>query len=202
MNIQPTLPHYRIEQDGSSLRLILPARKNWLQLLFVSLWLVFLIFISLAGISVMSVAILTIFTSGENAGAFHPAILVPGIFMLVWVLFSIGIGLVGIYSLMWQLKGQEIIEFTPQSIRMVRKAAGFEKPQIYDAAYIQELRVSPYPVQTYLLGGHRPGLWRRNAGALAFDYGAKTIRFGDMDEAEAKMALNEVLRQFPTYGRR
>ncbi len=36
-------------------------------------------------------------------------------------------------------------------------------------------------------------------GQLAFDYGARTIRFGEADEAVAKMILAEIQQLFPQY---
>ena len=36
-------------------------------------------------------------------------------------------------------------------------------------------------------------------GQLAFDYGARTIRFADADEAEVKMILAEIRPRFPQY---
>jgi hypothetical protein len=36
-------------------------------------------------------------------------------------------------------------------------------------------------------------------GALVFDYGARTIRFADTDEAEAKQILKEIQRRYGRY---
>ena len=43
-------------------------------------------------------------------------------------------------------------------------------------------------------------VWGKGEGVIAFDYGAKTFRFGSgLDEAEAKMILIEIAQRYPHY---
>jgi hypothetical protein len=195
---QPAKARYRIESEGSVLRLIIPSRKHWFIIFFFGFWSIFWLFLT---IGVLSTMVSGFLISAKDASQLPAGFLFPGLFLLVWLVLWIGGGLFAVYTWLWQLIGHEIVEVGPGSISITRKTLGFERPKTYDAAYIKALRVFPYQPQTGWPGGYNRQMWTRNTGTLAFDYGAKTIRFGDMDEAEAKMALADILQRYPSFGR-
>jgi hypothetical protein len=86
-----------------------------------------------------------------------------------------------------------------QSIRLARVVPGWNRRKEYLAEHIQDLRVSPQwmPAQY----GHRGSWPGATLGQIAFDYGARTIRFADADEAEAKLILAEIQQRFPRMAR-
>jgi hypothetical protein len=199
---QPSQARYNIDYDQSGMQIKIPSRKNWFQIIFMGIWSIIWLFATLGVVTNVVVSAISAFISPKpNAQPFSLVMLFPGLFMLVWLTFWVSGGLFAVYSLLRQLIGCEIIEIHPQTISITPKVLGFEKPKTYDAGYIKNLRVSPYVPQSTWFGGYNRQFWMRNTGTLAFDYGAKTIRFGDMDEAEAKMALNDLLQYYPNYGR-
>jgi len=77
---------------------------------------------------------------------------------------------------------------------------GYGRGKEYSSEFVKDLRVSPiYVPGWYARGGAWP-MHTAMLGQMAFDYGAKTIRFADADEAEAKMILAEIRRRFPQHG--
>jgi hypothetical protein len=110
-----------------------------------------------------------------------------------------------IHSIAWQISGKEIVEVTAQSITIRRVALGLSSPKEYSANDIKDLRVSSsnmnlnHPMLIWNNTSSYP--WQNNnIGSLAFDYGARTFRFGGgVDEAEAKQILAEIQQKYPQY---
>lgn len=74
---------------------------------------------------------------------------------------------------------------------------GWGRALDYAAERLQDLRVSPQIMPEWFM---RRSAWAAmTTGQLAFDYGARAIRFGEGDEAEAKMILAEIHQLFPQY---
>ncbi len=104
-----------------------------------------------------------------------------------------------------QTYGREVVEITNQSITIRRAVLGLGAPREYLADSVQALRL----VTSNTALDH-PGLaWTRiygfpflrvGTGWLAFDYGARTFRFGnDIEEAEAKQIIAEIQQKYPQY---
>ena len=70
----------------------------------------------------------------------------------------------------------------------------------YDAEQVREVRVSSSgfdPASSFAGLGQMQAMLG-GTPKLAFDYGARTVRFGgSLDEAEAKQIIQEVARRFP-----
>ena len=195
--ILPTAPRYVAVQAGDSLRVTLPSRKHWLLLIVNSLmilvWMpIFVIAGGFGGVAVL-----------ESALIRHAPVsfILFGLgFFILWFGLLGAISLTALYTVLWNLAGREVIEVSRQSIRIKRVVPGWARTKEYLAEHIRDLRVSPQSL---------PSLYRQpnilfgrgmEYGQMAFDYGARTVRFADADEAEIKMILAEILRQFPQYG--
>jgi hypothetical protein len=200
MTVQPPAARYTIERTGMSLVLTVPSRKNWIQIIFVGIWSMVWLLVTLGVFGGILFRLLGSVVTQAPAGI-TLALLGPGLFFLVWSALWLFGGLFAIYNLLWQLVGREIIEFNPEAISVMRKTFILEPPKMYDGVHVKELRVSLYAPQMSWWYGANRSFWSRNYGTLAFDYGAKTVRFGDMEEAEAKMALAEILRDYPDFGK-
>ncbi len=180
MPIQPYPARHTTENLGDTLKISIPSRKQWLIILFMAFW--------LAGWSLGEVTALVIVIRGLGVRG-------PILFILLWLTLWTFFGVFVTYTLLWQLFGKEIILISNQAIITKRAVFGFVYfPREYSAEYIKELRVLPASNQGDLFGMNRAGwLTGFSGGALAFDYGAKTIRFGmSIDEAEAKQILEEI----------
>ena len=130
---------------------------------------------------VMFIFIEITFTKSSSINSFSDQ---PAIFLLF--------GGIGIFFLIWQIAGKETIIITNGLITIANGILVFSYPREYEAQHVKDLRVSqsfesnsPFPIEP---------------GVIAFDYGARTYRFGrGCDEAEAKMILAEITQRYPQY---
>lgn len=186
MPIKPYPARHTTEDLGTALQITIPIKKQWFQIFFscsaLISWLI--------GELVVS----GILWTGNQIGAPIP-------FLLVWLIIWTMGGAFLAYLLSWQLFGKEIITVSAQSLITKRGVLVLGFPKEYSAAHIRALRVSATnnipSMWCWMLNGWFYGM---NGGWIAFDYGAKTIRFGaGVDEAEAKQILAEIRRRFPKH---
>jgi hypothetical protein len=194
--VLPFAPRHVTTDLGDSLRIILPSRKRWITIIplgfFALIWAVG----EFAFLSFAVPALLSLLTT-RPAPVTLADLAFPGVFAVVWLsIWTVG-GLTALYTLLWNLAGREVIDVSPLSIRLSQQVPGWGRTKEYLAAHIKDLRVSPQVMPEWWL---RRSAWPGMAlGQLAFDYGARTIRFCDADEAEAKMILAEIQQRFPQY---
>lgn len=117
-------------------------------------------------------------------------------FMLAWLgVWTIGGG-VAIYAWLWQVMGKEILTMRGQTFTVRRDIGGFGFDKAYDLVQMRDLRIGqigfdPVNVSSSLQ------LWGVGGGVLAFDYGARTYRFGaGLDEAEAKQVVIAIKQRY------
>ena len=185
MWVQPFPARFTIEDRDDRTRIVLPSRKVWFVLLFLGVWLV--------GWACAEVSVLSVVIAGRGAGS------AP--FLSFWLVgWTLG-GAMAFFSLLWQLAGSETIEVTGETLRVWRSIFGLHLPaRIYAAEHVQDLRVpvrdAPHPFsreRTNVLLGLGPG-------AIAFDYGARTIHIAaGADEAEAKLIVAAICQRYPRY---
>jgi hypothetical protein len=194
MTVQPFPSRYTVSGDpGDSLVITLPARRDWITIVFLGIW--SLVWLGVE-VTVLSVVVGSLLRGGPGLAAAEIAAAAP--FAILWLsIWTFG-GLFALYTWLWQVTGREVIEVSREGIKLSRQVLGRGRAKTYLAEHIQDLRVSPSPFASLAAwrGGRQP--WAM-LGALAFDYGARTIRFADTDEAEAKQILKEILRRYRQY---
>ncbi len=202
------LPKQRhsMQDEGSSLKVVIPSRKNYFAMFFLGFWLLGWAFgeIMVGGIFLAGIVQLLFKTpeilpevgKGGIAGLFG-----GGLFMLVWLAIWTAGGGYALYTFLWQLTGKENIEVSFDLIKIQRAIFGFGRTKEYAATHIKDLRVTPWAADHNIFGWSRASsVWGTSGGLLAFDYGAKTFRFAaGIDEAEAKQILEKVVARFPQY---
>lgn len=186
MPIKPYPARHTTEDMGNALQITIPSKKQWFQIVFLCLWLIGWLF------GEMMVA--GILLAGNRSGA-------PVPFLIVWLLGWTAGGAFSVYLLSWQLFGKEIIQVSVQSLIAERVVLGVGFPKEYSAEHVRALRVSALANIQMMSRWSRNGqFYGLSGGWIAFDYGAKTIRFGNgVDEAEAQQILAEICRRFPQY---
>jgi hypothetical protein len=198
--VVPPTPRFKTETlDSNITRITIPSRKNWFAIFFLGFWLFgwaigefavlgFLAFFAFALVFGKSTE-----TSLSFAGF-------GGLYMLVWLgVLTVGGGFV-LYNWLWQIAGKEVIDISSTGITIANKIFSFSRPKEYNAQYIKELRVSQPINSMWSPWGRTKQVWGTGQGIIAFDYGAKTVRFGSgFDEAEAKMILSEITSRYPQY---
>ena len=180
MKIEPAKARYIVENLASGIKVTIPTAKNWFVILFLCAWLGgwFFGFTS---------------ASGELLSQNNKT---PSAFLSFWLFgWTLG-GIAVCFTILWQLFGQEIIEVTNGSLIRRILIGGVGLNREYDFSHVQALRVSQMDVAASQMARWSPVPFGRTAGPIAFDYGARTIRFGSyLDEAEAK-GLIEQLKPF------
>jgi hypothetical protein len=156
-------------------RLEIPARRNWLAILFLGAWLVFWAF--------GEVAVTRMILLGAGA---------PRLFMFAWlVLWTVGGGH-AIVVLAWGIAGREIVTLGGGVLLIRRGALGVGRTWEYGLETVRNLRVDPARVTYSRMESTFPSTGL-SGGPVAFDHGARTVRFaGGVDEAEAAIIVKEL----------
>jgi len=99
----------------------------------------------------------------------------------------------------WTVAGSERVTIDPDTFAIRREAFGVGYTRRYSIASVRALRVVDAVASTSAFGWFGRGdPFGLQSGTLAFDYGAKTIRFGSgVDAAEAKYILSRVVAAKP-----
>jgi hypothetical protein len=110
-------------------------------------------------------------------------------FTFIWlIMWTIG-GLFCMYSLWVMLAGKEIIEAGQGVIAIKNRALFFMPGKVYDLKEVKNIRIEePAEDDDFTFGRRqRLKLDLTNVGTIRFDYGMKTIKFGNgIDEAEGR----------------
>jgi hypothetical protein len=193
MTVQPFPARYTAADLDGCLVISMPARRDWIMIVSLSFFL--LVWLPVEAIA-LSVFVGSLLRGGPGLAWSTLATIEP--FLLIWLsIWTIG-GLFNFYGWLWHVTGRELIEVSREGIQLSRQVLGRGRAQTYLTEHITDLRVSPWP----FAGGVGPRRSRQpfgSMGALAFDYGARTIRFADTNEAEAKQILKEIQRRYARY---
>ena len=189
-HITPPAPRARMTENNQELRVTVPARRDIFALVFISFWLVGWAF----GEVTVCVGLLT----GKATGAVD-------LLLLAWLLVWTCGGIWAVFNWCWNAKGHEEITVNGDTFAVRYSAFGIGRTWNFHPWAVRNVRVienfvSPMPfwMQTFEQSRQAnskaaTGIWH---GPLAFDYGAKTYRFGaGMDEAEARDLLPHLLRR-------
>lgn len=176
------------QDAGTKVTISIPARRNWLILIFLSFWLCGWL---MGELMVLGFATGAAFGMTDMGGEKGP----PAAFLLVWVLFWTAGGLFILRIVWWQLRGHELITVGNGLLTLAKRGLLFHRPKTYDLSEVRHLRAQEDPLAG-VFGGFAPfrnfGAFG-DAGSLRFDYGLKTVKFGaGLDEAEARYLLQRL----------
>lgn len=179
--IEPADSRITITDTSHGLRIVIPGRRSWLVICFLGLW------ICGWAVAEAMVAIQLLNGDAPPEGEF---------FMLAWFgVWTVG-GAFAIYAWLWQVLGKEIVIVHGQTCRVRRDIGRFGFDKEYDLLQmwnlcVEEVRFNPLDFSSSLQ------LWGIGGGVIAFDYGAKTYRFGaGLDEAEAKQTVTAIKKRY------
>ena len=183
MPIKPTQPRYKVQQLNDGIQIVLPSKKNFFRIIWFVLGLAMWLYMTGSVVYITSLLIIGL---GSNNGMW----IFIG-FLAFILLFLVSLGAYVIYSLLWQFTGKEIIIVKNDVLRISRQVFNWNKFLEYSIRSVSDLRAST-PQQSVLFTSIKifKNISGQN-GMIAFDYGAKTIRFGfEIDEAEAKQIVS------------
>jgi hypothetical protein len=172
----------RFEDRGHTLRVVIPAQRPVLLLLFLLPW--------LAGWSVGERALLEQVSQvnlwSSLAGAVVVLFLVGG--------WTFG----GVYAaamVLWTLFGREVITIDGRSLTIRREALRLGRTHRYDLVEVKNLRWIPSTDAP----PSRRAPWE--GGLIAFDHGKKTVRFArPLEDAEAKVVAKRLAERISWPG--
>ena len=170
-----------IHDSPSGLEIVIPARRNFFTIAFIGFWLI--------GWACGEVfAIRQLFVVGKSPDF-------PGLFLLAWLGgWTVGGGF-AIYAWLWTVVGKERIILRPGTLATKREVLGFGRSREYDLSHVSNVRISQQSHNPFDFGSGMRSLGI-GGGMIAFDYGAKTFRFGaSIDEVEAEDIVEELKKR-------
>jgi hypothetical protein len=174
-DMKPSKPRAVVSHDAGLLKIVIPARRQWFAMIFLSFW--------LCGWLVGELTALFILLSGKFKGP-------PTAFLVFWLAFWTLGGTLALLNVLWMAAGREVITLEGPRLVIRQEILGRGLTRTFDVFQIRFLRVSP-------IG--RRGAFPFGPGVIAFDYGAKTYRFGIMiEEAEASLLIERLLGYLPS----
>jgi hypothetical protein len=182
---QPFPKRSTVYENPETLEIKIPSQKDWLLTLL------------LTSVFIVAVLLVIFFVStflSENRSPSRSTS--PFVFILGLIMFG-GSSLVFFNALVWIFFGFEITQFRSESVSIAQCVFSLKKEWLYSSIHITRLRTLQIPEFSRT---DQSSVWIRGPSSLAFDYGAKTIRFGrGIDEAEAAQVLERVFTKFPQY---
>ena len=179
--INPPVSRITITDTSGSLRIVIPGSRSWFIIGFLGFW--------ICGWAVAEFMVSSQFLKGDAPPEGES-------FMLAWfVVWTVG-GLLAIYAWLWQVMGKEIVTVHGQTFTTRRDVGGFGFDKEYNLLQMRDLRAAQVGFNPLDLSSSLQ-LWGIGGGVIAFDHGAKTIRFGaGLDEAEAKEVVNAITQRY------
>jgi hypothetical protein len=162
-----------IMETPTSLLVAIPATRNWFIVLFIGFW--------MCGWLFGEGAVIHTLASGKTP-------LTSNLFLFGWLgAWTVGGTFAG-YQWLWNVVGKELIVLGQQTLAIKSDVLGFGRVREFDLAEVRDLRVDrPSGLATFNWGWTGQG---NGTGTIAFDYGAKTFRFGfGLDESEARQLI-------------
>ena len=175
-------PRAIITETPTGLLITIPANRNWFVVLFVGFW--------MCGWLFGECAVIYALAKGKTP-------LPANLFMLAWLgAWSVG-GVFAGYLWLWNVAGKELIALRTDTLAIKSDVLGFGNVREFDLAEVRDLRIDrPYPGITTLTWNSPAQMF--GTGTIAFDYGAKTFRFGlGLDESEARQLVARLNSRHP-----
>ncbi len=181
---QPADSRITITETSQGLRIVMPCRRSWFVVCFLGLW--------ICAWAVGEVMVPSQLLSGDAPPDGE-------LFMLVWFgVWTLG-GAFAIYALLWQVLGKEIVTVHGQTFTTRRETGGFGFDKQYRLPQMTNLRSEPARFNPIDFSSSLQ-LWGIGGGVIAFEYEAKTYRFGaGLDEGEAKQVVLAIKKRFKIY---
>lgn len=205
--VTPPKPIHTSEIVDDEIVVTIPVKKRWFEII-IFLWFLTIITPPLyfLGRAIILYLLFSVGLYGDVPSVSGDATTnvpgtIGGLLFVVIVLLLIELWI--IYSLLWRFAGKEIVSANKDLLIVAQKLFNWKPYKAYKTSDISALRISRLNGYQNQLFSDLKSLFG-HAGIIAFDYGAKTFRFGNgLDEVEAKqitkkiqLHLSSVLPQF------
>jgi len=171
-----TVNHY-----PEGVEVIIQAKKSKFLNLFLAFW--------LAGWIVGGVVIIDKLTNLHDQ--------FPDAFLVVWLCGWILGGLFAVIIGLWNIRGREIVRVGTNALKHTREYVLFSRSKVYETQRVTNLRVFDHnPTMHTMSGGME--FWGLSGGAIVFDYGQCTQKFGlGLNETEAIHIVKAIQSRYP-----
>jgi hypothetical protein len=183
--VAPAPSRVAIHREPGWVRAVARVRRNWLVGPFLLVW--------LCGWAFGEVAVIRELALRARGGGFG--------FLLVWLAaWTVGGVLVSL-QLLWSFAGREEIAVGPRTLSVRVVAGPLRRTREYDLASVQNVR------EDHGFAGQLARAFRTtypgSHGAIAFDYGARTVRIGtDLEGEDVQKVLAMLQEGLPGDGSR
>lgn len=192
---QPPVPRHTIHYVQDTLLIFTFTRRSWWRVItqtIAAILMPVVIFLAIASLGFIVIDILGLPNEGMIYNWINATLWLLN--LICGLLFMLGIGMMMLSAIQFQLKGQEIITVNAQGIN-TRKYAFSKKymqMNLYRAKYIHNLRVEKHQ--------QRQRNQTHTTWPLTFDYGTITIRISDQaTQTENQQILAAIHKKFPQY---
>ena len=170
-------PRFEIEQGPWGDRIRIPARRNFVALPFLVVW-------------------VTVWTIG-GIHAFVDFARTGGAFFAFWLaLWSTG-WVLGMLFIAWMIAGSEVLRVASGDLEIGHSLFGWMRVRTYRGAEIEHLSASESPPFHAQLHPQFPFM-KPQSGSIKFSYGARTVYAAQgLDEAEGRMIVEWLRRRLP-----
>lgn len=190
---EPVEPRCKIEEGAGGLVITIPSRKRWSMIIFLSFWMCGWALGEVFAAWIL-VGVLLDGQPAEDVNGFTTGIL---LFLVAWLGMWTAAGVFAIYAWLWNIAGRQVVTVGVDGIRIENAIPMWRRGKEYRLADVRSLRIAPEQLTVWTFR-EAARFWGIGGGPLAFDYGAKTVRFGPgTDEAEAKMILGVITGRCP-----
>ena len=175
-------PRATITETPTGLLITIPANRNWFVVLFVGFWMCGWLFGEVSAIIMLA-----------RAKTPLPA----NLFMLAWLGgWSVGGAFAG-YLWLWNVAGKELIALREDTLAIKSDVLGLGNVREFDLSEVCDLRIDKLSPRLTMFNYNSPAQMF-GTGTIAFDYGAKTFRFGlGLDESEARQLIVRLNSRHP-----
>jgi hypothetical protein len=174
MRVAPQGRRSAVRQLADGIEIVIPAGRSVFLMVFLGVW--------MAGWLFGAVPAASWLLSGQE----DASMLLLGAWLVMWAIGGVAV----LLSWLWMARGREMVTLRPDTLEIKRDVLGWGTTREYDLAYVRNLRVSQQgfnPKRPFELSG-------MGGGSIAFDYGARTLRFASsLDEAEAQQVVSELV---------
>lgn len=170
-----------VQQTLQHLHISIPSKKNWLALLFGTVWLGGWLFALLNTLSIFS-------DSGDDETKIEA-------FIIIWIILWVLGGLFVIGMLLWGYFGKETLQVKRNEVFFQRSIFGLGPKKIFQASEVKNIRFHPVEVN-FFNRQNAWAVWGLGSGKLQFDYGMRTYSLGlGLDDAEVHYLIGVLEEQ-------
>lgn len=192
--VSPAPPRATVTEEPGGLRIVIPAWRHWLGIVFLGIWLPAWVVAEVLFGGVLVAALVSLLIGwGEGPTSIGGTLLLAA-FLVPWT----AAGLCTAVAWLWSVAGKDVVTVTDRGVTLKRDVWGRGPTRTYDVARVRALRVVPWwKYNPWATWGYRRWMFP-GGGPIALDHDGRTTRFGSgLHEAEARRIVARIRERLP-----